>query len=68
MEKMLYWFLRIFGIIVASGAAILLGLGLFTMLAPGGIAISVICYTVGAALIGAVKVMFTYVQKLKEKL
>lgn len=68
MEKMLYWFLRIFGIIVASGAAILLGLGLFTMITPGGIGIAVICYTVGAALIGAVKVMFTYVQKLKEKL
>lgn len=68
MEKMLYWFLRVFGIIVASGAAILLGVGLFTIIAPGGIAISVICFTVGSALIAAVKVMFTYVQKLKEKL
>lgn len=68
MEKMLFWFLRVFGVIVAGGAAILLGVALFLIITPGGIPLAVIAFTCGSALIGAVKVMFTYVGKLKEKL
>ena len=66
MEKALYWFMRIFSIIVASGAAILIGLGVFTVM-TGLIPVAIICFASGAGCISGVTAMARGCESLKAK-
>lgn len=67
IEKALYWFLRVFSIIVAGGGTILFGLGLFCTV-TGGLPIAAICFACGVGLVGSSSAMTNGCQKLKEKM
>ena len=66
MERALYWFMRIFSIIVAGGAAVLLGLGIFTII-TGLVPIAAICFAAGAGCISGVTAMARGCESLKSK-
>lgn len=67
IEKSLYLFLKVFSVIVAVGGTVLIGVGVFSILTPGGIIIASISFTSGAALLAAVKALASSCEKLKEK-
>ena len=66
MEKGLYWFLRVFSIIVASGMTILIGLGLFCSI-TGLLPIAMICFAAGGGCFAGVKAMMKGCETLKTK-